>query len=405
MPRTYQSISFAPRRLAVRAGAAATALALFFSAGTVLTVSAEASAVASSFVAAPQAKAMDRVFAKNRKSGKIEANSGTIDEALMGGIKLTDRNDKTKAFDAVSVVQVQWGAVPAAFSDGDTYAKRADWENAVANYQNAASDSDARDAVKAAARVRAIEALIAWGATDAARFADAIAEADRYLADHGTDWQMPKVRALKARVTWLSGDANGARDGYKSLFEAGKAGEDGYDPLAVAEAGLSGAYAALMSSETSTARDLFDAAASAFGSVDSSDPAAMARARAGAEEASLAAAQSYLAKGDFSTAAGEFEGKLGSLETAAGKAAAKLGLGLALAGDGKGLEAQIHLGWVAGLDHTSDDRRASALVGLAQAAMGSAEGASLARASLQRVKDEFGATPAAAKAAEMLAGL
>lgn len=347
----------------------------------------------------------DKIFSTDKKTGKVKASSGAVTETEMDGVKFTDRGDKSSTLKATSVVLIQWGAVPSSFSDGETYATRGEWEPAVTNFQSAATDSDARPCVQAAARVRSIESMIEWGAADPARFADAIAEADKFLADHGTDWAMPKVRGLKARASWLSGDAAAARDGYKQLFEAGKDGADGYSPILVAEAALAAGHAALASPETSTARELFDAAASAFGGIDSIDAGVRARASAGEEIARMASAKSLLAKGDHGGAASAFESALSGAKTSAGKGAARLGLGLALLGKGELQAAQIELGWVAGLDHTSADRRAAALLGLGQALMATEGGATLAKASLQRVKTEYGTTPSAAKAIELLSGL
>lgn len=376
---------------------------LFALAGSVALVTSPTAMAAA--VVTPQASKTDRIFSKNKKTAKVEAATGVVTEAGLGGIKFTERGDKAVKVDADRMVQIQWGDVPNSFTDGETYAKRGEWESAVSNFQTAAGDSDARDVVKAAARVRSIESMMKWGATDPARFTDAIAESDRFMSDHSENWQVPAVRALKARASWLSGDAAGARDGYKALFDAGKSGTEGYTALATAEAALEGARAALSSTETSTARELFDSSASAFGAIDSNDPAVMARAKAGAEVARMAAAESQLAKGDFAGAARAFESAMESAETSAGKGAAKLGLGRALVGKGDTVEAQVHLGWVAGLDHTSADRRAAALVALGEALMGSSDGAGVAKAALQRVKAEYGATPSAAKATELLSGL
>ncbi|QDV08237.1 hypothetical protein Poly30_37730 [Planctomycetes bacterium Poly30] len=365
-----------------------------------------APSLASSLVTpVPQAGKADRIFTKNKKTAKVEANVGVVTAADLKGIKFTERGDKNQSADAIEVVLIQWGDVPDDFTDGETYAKRGEWEKAVSSFQAAAADDDAREVVRAAARVRAIESMIAWGAADPARFADAIAEATRFLSDHGENWKVPAVRAIKARATWLSGDAAAARDGYRSLFETGKDGADGYSPLMVAEAAMSGARAALVSPETSTARELFDSAASAFAAIDSNDPEVMARAAAGAEVARMAAAESLLAKGDFAGAVRAFESALDEAKTSAGKGAAKLGLGRALLGKGENAEAEIQLGWVAGLDHTSADRRAAALLALGEALKDSAEGKGVAKSALQRVKSEYGATPSAARANELLSGL
>ena len=390
--------------LALTLGSACVAIAPLF---TIVTVAAATTATAAATPAwAPiQGAQKDKIFSTDKKTGKVKATSGSVTEADMGGVKFEDRNGKSSTVDATAIVLIQWGAVPSSFSDAETYASRGEWESAVTNFQNAAADGDARACVQAAARLRSIESMIAWGASEPARFTDAIAEADRFLADHGTDWAMPKVRGLKARASWLGGDAAGARDGYKQLFEAGKVGGDGYAPIAVAEAALAAGQAALFSPETSTARELFDSAASAFEAIDSTDAGIRARAAAGAEVARMASAESLLAKGDHSGAASAFESALKSAKTSAGKGAAKLGLGRALLGKGELEEAQIQLGWVAGLDHTSADRRAAALLGLGQALMGTEGGATLAKASLQRVKAEYGTSPSAAKATELLGSM
>ncbi len=392
-----------PTAAFLSAGAFTLALAPLFAVGSTLV--AGAAAASAPVCATPQAGPADRIFAKHRKTGKVQALTGVVTEAGLDGVKYTDPGDDSESVAAIAVVQIQWGVVPNSFTDGETYAKRGEWESAVANFQTAATDGDAREAVKAAARLRSLECMMEWGASEPARFTDAIAEADRFLADHSADWKVPTVRGMKARATWLTGDADGARDGYKSLFEAGKDGAKGFAPLATAQAALEGARAALESAETSTARELFDLAGSAFDAIDSNDEATMAVAKGGAEVARMAAAESQLAKGDFSGAARGFESALRSAKTSAGKGTATLGLGRALLGEKKYTEAQIHLAWVAGLDHTSDDRRAAALLALGQALVGQEGGASLGKGSLQRVAAEFGATPSAAKALKVLEGL
>ena len=273
------------------AGTVTLALAPFLAVG-----SAAGASAAPTVLSQPQTGATDKVFAKHKKTGKVQAKNGVVNETGLTGVKYTDRSGENETLDATTVVQIQWGNVPTSFTDGETYAKRSEWENAVANFQTAAADTDTRGVVQTAARLRALECMMLWGASDPARFTDAIAEADRFLSDHGQDWKAPTVRGIKARATWLSGDPAGARDGYRALFDAGKDGGKGYSPLATAHAALQGARAALESSETSTARELFDRAASAFGAVDSSDASTMAAAKAGEEEARLATAESQLSK-------------------------------------------------------------------------------------------------------------
>ena len=92
------------------------------------------------------------------------------------------------------------------------------------------------------------------------------------------------------------------------------------------------------------------------------------------------------------------------METPAGRAAARLALGQCLVGLGENQAAIKELGWVSGLDHSNADRRAMALLALAQAELGLGDkGRTAAKAALDRVVASYGATPAAATARATLA--
>ncbi|MEM9800797.1 MAG: hypothetical protein AAGA20_10770 [Planctomycetota bacterium] len=361
-------------------------------------------ALAASAVAAPQVK-YDQVFRINERTGKTQAVVCTVQSDGLDRVQVLRRDGRDLSIDPLEIVEIVWGDVPASFSDGTTYASRSDWESAVASFQEAAGDGDAREPVKAIARLHSLEALLAWGVADAARYADAIAEADRFLSDHSASRHVPTVRAHKARAAWLGGDPVAARDGYRALFETGKDGADGYSPLETARAALEGARAALAADDKPGAEDLFQRARDAFSSIESEDAATSAHAAAGAEVAALGPAYVKLASGKAGSVRSTFESAARDNQTSAGVAAARLGLGHALLETDEPRKAQLEFAWVAGLDHTDDDRRAEALVGLAKAAQAAAgDGADAAayKATLARVVAQYGSTPAAREAAQLL---
>ena len=361
-----------------------------------------AAALAAASPAAAQKS--DVVYRLNPRTGKAQAIQGTVTKDGLDKIEISQRDGDSKDFSSLEVIQVIWGDVPTEFQDGQKFGRRMDWENAVKSYQAAADSSNARGPVKAAARMASVRAMISWGVSEPARFADAVAEADRFLVEFTENRHLPTVRALKARTAWLSGDAEAARDGYRALYEAGKGGTDGYPALMVAEAALSAGHAAIAAKDTGTARELYTAAASAFGDIAAGDTSDAIRAAAGAEEASLGESYSRIAREDFAGARSALERAVDKMKTPAGRAAARLALGQCLVGLGENQAAIRELGWVSGLDHSNPDRRAMALVALAQAELGLGDkGRTAAKAALDRVVASYGETPAAATARAILA--
>lgn len=361
-------------------------------------------AVALAAASPAAAQKSDVVYRLNPRTGKTQAIQGTVTSDGLDKIEITLRDGDSKGYGSLEVIQVIWGDVPTEFEDGQKFGRRMDWENAVKSYQAAAESSNARGPVKAAARMASVEAMISWGASQPARFADAVAEADRFLAEFAENRHLPSVRALKARAAWLSGDAEAARDGYRALHDAGSGGADGYPALMVAEAALSAGHAAIAAKDTGTARELFTAAENAFREIAAGDSTDATRAAAGVEEASLGESYSRIAREDFAGARGALERAVDKMETPAGRAAARLALGHCLVGLGENQAAIRVLGWVSGLDHSNADRRAMALVALAQAEMGLGDkGRTAAKAALDRVVASYGGTPAAATARAILA--
>lgn len=351
----------------------------------------------------------DTVYRLNPRSGKTIPILGTVTEDGLERLTIKDGEDKETKVDSSEVLQVVWGSTPIAFGDGKTYQKRSKWEDAIKSYRDAAADGSARGPVKAAARLLSLQAMMAWGESEPARFADAVGEADRFISEFSDSRHFPLVRSLKARAAWLSGDTAAARDGYNALFEAGKDGATGYSPVLMANAALSAGHAAVAAGDPSGARTLYTSAEAAFRAVSSSDDptidaAAKASAKGGAEVAALGESFSKVARGDFSGAKSALERAVDKNETTAGKAAARLALGQAHLGLDEHYDAMVHFGWVSAMDHTNADRRAAALLGLADASLKSSPetGAAAAKSALERIMSEYGGTTSAAAAAERL---
>ena len=114
-----------------------------------------------------------------------------------------------------------------------------------------------------------------------------------------------------------------------------------------------------------------------------------------------------VASGDAKGARRAFESAAKSSKTSSGVATARLGLGHCWLAEGEARKAQLEFAWVAGVDHASADRRAEALLGLAQAGLAAGESgdANAAKTGLRRVASQYGATPAARKAAQLLESL
>jgi hypothetical protein len=357
-------------------------------------------------LAAPQAKP-DQVFRVNPRTNKASTVTGTVTEDGLENVKVTRRDGREISIKSAEVIQIAWGSGSTEFTDGGTYAGRGAWEEAVKSYQEAAGDTAVREPLRAEARLRAATSLMALAASDMTRFGDVAGECDRFMTDFPSARQVPEVLALKARAQWLNGDAAAARDGYRSIYDAGKGGAEGYSPIATADAAMHAAYAAISAGDNVGARELFDLAAAAYGAIESENASVMASAAAGAEVAGMGEAITKASSGDAKSVRRTFESASKSSETSAGMAAAHLGLGHAWLAEGDFRKAQFEFAWVAGLDHTSADRRAEALVGLAEAGLkaGEAGDANAAKTALRQVASQYGATPSARKAAQLLESL
>lgn len=364
---------------------------------------AAALALGTAGLAAAQSK-QDTVYRYNERTEKTQTLQGKVTEDTLGGLKMIRGGDKTSEYPATDIVQVVFGDLPVGLSDGRKLVKRGEYEQAIASFQGAATDDDVREPVRAQARLESIQAMMAWGATDRSRFAGAISEADRFISDFSTSRHLPAARAMKARAAWLSGDAEAARDGYAALYEAGSAADSGYLALDVADAALQGGLAAYAAGDASKGRELMGMAENAYRAVESTRPGAASRALVGAELASLAESLSKVARGDFSGARSGLQRAMDSKESDAAKMAARLAFAKVLLNEGEVFEAKLAFAQVAAIDHSSADRRAEAMIGLADVALaeGGDDAEARAREHLQRVVKGYGDTPAAAVAAKRL---
>jgi len=354
----------------------------------------------------------DQVFRVNPRTGKVAKISGTILENNLEQVRV-ELEGKEQSYASSEVLRIIWGGVPAPYREAMVYLGRKDHENALALFRVAAGFDAARPVVRADARLKAAESLLAWGAADPLRYAECITEIDRFLADYPQSRDVPRVRWMKGRAQWLSGDTSSATATFRALYEQGASepATTGYDRALCLEAGLAAARTSMAENDTRTARELFAALEIAFGQAasaaeDGSD--ARARLLAGQGEAAVGEGWCLLAGGQADQALRFFEARVARPELGfAGRYSARLGLAEAYLMGAELRLAMIEFAKVSALDPTSRDRNARALIGLADTKLklGDSDAKAKARLWLEKVTEQFGDTPSAIRAAEMLAGL
>ena len=372
-------------------------------------------AVAPAAAGAQEADAPDQVFVLNERTGAVKAVAGDLVEDKLGGV-VVETSEGRKSFDARLVVRVAFGAPPPAFSDGQTYLDRGQFEDAAAWFKLAAADASAEPLVQAQARLSGAEALMKLGASDPAHFAEARERAGRFLEENPEHRLAPRATALRARALWLDGDAAGAAAVYDTLYGKITAGEaaKGHDLLACYDAGFRAAETALAAGDTLRAREIYNtlrtnltaslAAARAEGDVERT------RALEAFEQMTeLGDGLVHLASGNLDQARSFFTRLVDGSgdKSSALRFGAHLGLAHALQGLGEHRAAQLEYARVAALDHTRRDNAAAALLGMAECAAELPEssgstGAAQARTWLQSILDQYGDTPSARRARELL---
>jgi len=358
---------------------------------------------------AAQSARPDQVVRMNPRTQKTSTITGVITEDSLEFVKVDQGGRETKN-QAVEIVKVTWGNVPAAFRDGVTFQNRGDFASAVAKFQLAA-DSAEREVVQAAARYHAAKSLLSAGASDPNQFDAAIAECDKFLADYANNRQVPHVREIKARATMLAGRAAEAAALYKALYEEGAndPATTGYSRELCLSAGISAARAFLAAGDGLAARELFAGLDPAYagliaahGDETTAKHAELAGARA---EVMVGEGFCLIAADQVDQAVSFFETKLTDSELPSrGQFAASLGLAEALVTKGDLRRAQIEFAKVSAIDHTDRDRAARARVGLADTTLKlqDSDATTSAKQLLTNVTSFYGDTPAAKRAAELL---
>ena len=355
----------------------------------------------------------DKVHVWNARRGETQVFSGIVGEDGLENVKLTDKKGKEIRKPGLDVRRIVWGNVPASYVDGKTYLGRGDFENAATKFRLAATEEEAREVVKAAARFFATEALIGWGADDPSRFTEAVQEADRFLSSFAENRQVPYVRVQKARATLLTGDNAGAGELFRSLFDECEEPSETYNFVLCAKAGRSAGHALLAAqpADTIAAREVFsdlDSRVSArLVEIEEDDPT-RAELESLQEAAQLGEGYVLLAtSGQAHQARLFFESRSAGLAEATPEVrfGTLLGLAQALQAEDEKSKARIQFASVAAFDHTDRDRAAAALLGLAQCLIDlkdSSEWSSDAKKRLNRIRDKYGDTPSARKARELL---
>ena len=351
----------------------------------------------------------DQVHSRSRRDGSLVITTGVVTRNDLEQVEVKD----TK-LDSDLVLRIVWGEVPAAFRDAQTFFERGDWANAAARFRLAAGDAGARPLVQAAARLLAGQALMEWGANEPARFGEAVEELQRFVTDNPTQRELPKARMLLARAHLMAGNAAEATRIYRELFTLGQAEKlaAGYDIVLCMRAGLLAARSALMQqpADTLAARTLYketqQAASTAHAAQAPDSPKAKDLLDI-ADEASLGDGFVDLASGNAAQALGFFQGRVNGLSNDSSSAmryACHLGLGESLLRQGKLREAQLELARVSAVEPLDRDRVARALLGMSECAQLLADSSSRewSRTWLTTVSEQFGDTPSASRARELL---
>jgi len=367
-----------------------------------------ASAPTASALTAPAnlAERPDQVFYLDR-NGNARTQSGTITESTLDGVALEGRGS---TIDAASITRVVFGDVPDAFRDAENYLARGDFENALQQFRMAADDSEARQVVRAAARLNAGKTLLrhAQFGGPATVFAEAVGEFDTFVNDYPTSRLLPEARTLGARARRLNGNAQAAGELGAAVFdELSASPDDAYTAKVCFDAGLSAAHAFYAAGDKAAGDALLtrmqDALTPLIGEAELEE---RDRLRLISDAISLAEGWGMLADERWGQAATFFSGKARADAPARLRNMARLGQAQALLGQGNAREAQIQFATVSAMA-TDRDTIAAALVGLAKATteLGDSDAKERVRAWLTSCIEQYGDTPAAGEARSLASDL
>jgi len=354
----------------------------------------------------------DQVFVIDRRSGGVIAASGTVMANELDEVRLTGRDGDEQKFKSDRVRGVTFGGVPASYREGMLLRERDDFLNAAAKFKLAAADPDARDVVRASARLRAAEALLLLGAVDSSAFADADTAATRFIEEHATNRELPQARFIQARARLATGDFASAAELFRSLYREGTgvAITPGYDPLFCTTAGLRGADAYLMAGDTLAAREIYQALEAKLPGVIAAleeDDNTRSQWVAAQADARLGEGFALLTAGSTGQAKAFFDSQVTNAESpAALRFGVTLGKGLVNLAEGKYRQAQFDLASVSSIDHTDRNRAARALIGLAQSSLNLPDTGARQQGKvwLRSVLDHYSETIWVVRAQELLKG-
>ena len=342
------------------------------------------------------------------KSGRAKTFTGIITENTLERTVI-QVGDTERRVDSDAVTLVSFGAVPPAYGEGVAYFDRSDFSTAAARFQVAATDASASESVKAAARFRAGQAWMRAGAQSSDAFINAVDQLERFVSDNPANRSLPLATYYLGRAKWLGGDPQAAADLLRGLFQ--NRATAGYPAVVCYQAGTVAAQALIAAGDPASAKSLFaevqPALASHLASLDSTDSQRYKLSNLEAD-ALLGEGFCLLAEDKASQAKSFFSSKLSSADhSTALSYGARLGLAESQLTLGETRAAQLDFAKVSALDHSSNDRVARAMLGLAECALKLPDSASNqdAKLLLESIQDQFGDTPSVLRAAELLKSL
>ena len=339
----------------------------------------------------------DQVFVINLRSGGVIANSGTVTKNDLDAVVLERTGGTEQSFKSERVRSIVFGDVPVSYHEGILLRDRNDQLNAAAKFKLAAVDEDAREVVRASARLMVAEMLLMHGAIDSSVYADADTAATRFIEEHPTNREIPRARFVQAQARLAQGQYASAAELFRALFNetAGVDNTEGYDPYFCTLAGLRAADTYLMAKDTLAARELYSALEAKLPGIIAAldeDDSAREKWLAAQSEARLGEGFVLLAAGSDGQARAFFDQQsTDDSSPAALRFGVHLGNGLVELAEGHYRRAQFELATVSSIDHTDRNHAARALIGLAQTALNlpDTDGRKQAKVWLQSVLDHY----------------
>lgn len=345
--------------------------------------------------------------------GSAVPYGGTVLENTLEGVLMEVRG-KERRFKPEDVLRVELHQVPALYQEGRGLRRAGMFAEAATAFLSAAEDSDASDAVRASASMRAIESLLSAGADDDQAFSRAADLAASFTSDFASNREVPAARLAEARALRLAGQAAEAATRYAELFgEAdGDQTTEGYGLVVCYRAGLGAALSHLDAGDADSGRQAFnklDADLSGvLAGLEEDDPR-LADLQRIAARASLSEGWVLLAADKATQAKSYFQNQLGAASSDEPLLAslARLGVGLSAQAAGQPRDAQLAFAETSATSVPDDDLIAAAMLGLAQTTLelGDPEARGTARQLLEEILDRYPATPSLRAAAQALADL